>query len=657
MASISVTDSAVNEATGDRLGTADYARTLAKFIRECQTPLTIGIQGEWGSGKTSLLNMIQEDLKEQVKKKQGGAEVRGHELYKTIWVNTWEHSLLKSPEETLLSIIEEIIDEIAIVDGSYNAAARAKSALGKLAKGGLRAAATLSMGAAGAEIVKDLVEPQSSANSVKELRRSLENIIDTVINRQENKTTRFVVFVDDLDRLDPERAVEVLELLKNIFTIKDCVFVLAIDYQVVVKGLRGKFGEQTEQNEYEFRAFFDKIIQLPFMMPMAQYDLDQYINHLLVDEVRFFEKSQRALLKGGTLGRAVRLTLGTNPRSLKRLLNSLSLLDLTEKTKAEKKVQDKGKGTPADVTLADPFLRQIVFILVCCQISFPKIYELLLRRPLFTQWDEEFVKKVTGGPHQEDSAVEAALQRALEVNQEDFDEPWEEALFKIVWLKKWQRKRLVETSRLLSLICDQVVPNLKNDPEQLEKHMISALKITAVTAVSSTEEGVFASEDGDDDNQELHDKVGFWKRFASTMKGTGSIFDPDINAISPIYKASGISRKLEIDGEILTIHVAANSTSPLVIAGFKQAEIGERFYTILHENREQIEGCSPHRVIWNKDSTRPTIVFRGPADVKARLVLFRKENEADADKIFKWLAEIMSPLENAITQVISEAHA
>ena len=72
-----------------------------------------------------------------------------------------------------------------------------------------------------------------------------------------------------MDRIEPKDAVLVLELLKNIFSIPNCVFVLAIDYQVVVKGLEHKFGKRTDENEWEFRAFFDKIIQLPFMMPMG----------------------------------------------------------------------------------------------------------------------------------------------------------------------------------------------------------------------------------------------------------------------------------------------------------------------------------------------------------------------------------------------------
>ena len=79
----------------DTLKTGNYAKTLASFIKECDTPLTIGVQGEWGSGKTSLLNMVREDIEEPVRIAQGGKPIKGSEEYKCIWINTWEHSLLK----------------------------------------------------------------------------------------------------------------------------------------------------------------------------------------------------------------------------------------------------------------------------------------------------------------------------------------------------------------------------------------------------------------------------------------------------------------------------------------------------------------------------------------------------------------------------------
>ena len=79
------------------------------------------------------------------------------------------------------------------------------------------------------------------------------------------------------NKLNKLASVEVLEALKNIFDIPKCVFILAIDYDVVVKGLESKFGPKTEENEREFRSFFDKIIQVPFSMPTGTYDIENFL--------------------------------------------------------------------------------------------------------------------------------------------------------------------------------------------------------------------------------------------------------------------------------------------------------------------------------------------------------------------------------------------
>lgn len=67
----------------DQLGTGKYASSLADFIIQYQTPLTIGVQGEWGSGKTSMLNMIKEDI--------GEASIRNKykvlDIYRCVWLN------------------------------------------------------------------------------------------------------------------------------------------------------------------------------------------------------------------------------------------------------------------------------------------------------------------------------------------------------------------------------------------------------------------------------------------------------------------------------------------------------------------------------------------------------------------------------------------
>lgn len=104
------------------------------------------------------------------------------------------------------------------------------------------------------------------------------------------------LFVDDLDRLIPSKAVELLEVLKLFLDCKQCVFVLAIDYEVVIRGSIEKYGfasymsdkiEDKERNrEYEKgKSFFDKIIQVLFKVPVAVYDIKNYLKMVLTRSI------------------------------------------------------------------------------------------------------------------------------------------------------------------------------------------------------------------------------------------------------------------------------------------------------------------------------------------------------------------------------------
>ena len=116
---------------------------------------------------------------------------------------------------------------------------------------------------------------------------------------------------------------------------------LAIDYEVVVKGLKAKFGAENQMDERAYRSFFDKIIQMPFSMPIGAYDIAGFVESS-VDNIGVFshdELNQLLSVDGEkektseVLADMVLLSTGTNPRSIKRLLNSLSLIDIMQKIK------------------------------------------------------------------------------------------------------------------------------------------------------------------------------------------------------------------------------------------------------------------------------------------------------------------------------------
>jgi hypothetical protein len=444
----------------DTLDIYRHASALTEFIKKTTTPMTIGIQGEWGSGKTSLLNSIYYSLEQEG-------------IYKQIWINSWEHSLLTTPEESLLKIINEIIHEMLSSDDKMDRQENIKKIASNVFRGALRVGATVIGGSKAGDVTEELLG--ANVNSIKELREQLVLLANEIKNRPTNPHEKIIIYVDDLDRIEPKDAVQVLELLKNIFSIPNCVFVLAIDYQVVVKGLEHKFGKRTEENEWEFRAFFDKIIQLPFMMPMGQYNIGKYVSDLL-KQIGFIDSDDQF---DQEIQKIISHTIGGNPRSLKRLVNSLALIDIFSKIESD--IVEKESSEENDM---DDIKDILLFSLVCLQISYPSIYELLIKNPDFPNWDKDTAFEVTKLSEEKDKD-KFDRDFGIVKNTEDFDEEWEAALYRICYPKPRYRTRVADISRFFSYIKDEL---LKDHKDGIKDIIAEVIDDTAVTSVSTTDD-------------------------------------------------------------------------------------------------------------------------------------------------------------------------
>ena len=460
---VGIVDQALGPGGQDSLEITSYHEALVDFIKQTDTPMTIGVQGEWGSGKTSLLNQIWSKLE------KSNDEYDDDHNYLQIWVNSWEHSLLCTPEECLLKIINEIIVELLNADVDKNKRDAIKEGVQSLMKGALRISSSLAAGNAGAQAVDSLFNNES--NTIKKLRQQLKELVQEIKNLETNPYQRVVVYVDDLDRIEPKDAVKILELLKNIFNVPDCVFVLAIDYQVVVKGLKEKFGKPSPENDWEFRAFFDKIIQLPFSMPMASYDIGKYVLSLLED-IAYYD-SEKDELSEELIEPLVTLSIGTNPRSIKRLINSLSLIKILNDTKNE---SDSGGGSAID----NADVATVMLAMVCLQIANSEIYDMLVAEPKFVDtWNEQFAYKMTQNKEALDKSWEENFSQAKK--SADFDEPWEQCLYRVCYVNPKERPKATKYSKFLSILRETY------EQKQFENYLSTALKETAVTAVSAAD--------------------------------------------------------------------------------------------------------------------------------------------------------------------------
>lgn len=134
------------------------------------------------------------------------------------------------------------------------------------------------------------------------------------------ETERMYIFIDDLDRLEPVRAVELLEGIKNFLDIPQCVFMLAIDTKVVEEGLKEKYG--ANMDEKKMVRFFDKIIQVPYKLPVHNYKLDEFMKNVLE---RYVKEEGKTDVKIDEIAPKYVEFLDAadihNPRTIKRCVN------------------------------------------------------------------------------------------------------------------------------------------------------------------------------------------------------------------------------------------------------------------------------------------------------------------------------------------------
>ena len=318
-----------------------YIDGLSTFIKECATPMTISIQGDWGSGKTSMMNMIKEQVSSTVH---------------YIWFNTWQFSQFDMGNSLVFSMMEVVLGELG-----YN-----KKAIATILQGVLGIAKRYAMGVieetTHGAIPADSADGNNNsnyANEIFELKKKFQNAINEKITK--DKKDRVVVFVDDLDRLQPEKAVELLEVLKLFIDCENCVFVIAVDYDVVTRGIRQKYG--LDVNEEKGKSFFDKIIQLPFKVPVAQYDIKEYVSQSLSGMNISVAASDIELFV-----QLIQNSIGLNPRSMKRLFNTYQLLDIITKASV--------KG------LEEKYRHKILFSIICMQMGHEKLYQFFASNPI-----------------------------------------------------------------------------------------------------------------------------------------------------------------------------------------------------------------------------------------------------------------------------------
>jgi len=254
---------ALRDGDVDRLGFGDVAARIAGSLTDHASAdgFVIGIDGRWGSGKSSLLYLISAELEKT------NAKIRPIIISFRPWLVGSRDALLLSLFTQLATAIDGV--ELSRGDATAETKRKAKETAEKLRKyvtavsktGEFIEALSFLVGALGP--VGKLVSGLGKITEKKE-DIELDKLKDDLTQSLRDLGQRFIITVDDVDRLEPSEVVEVLRLVRSVADFPNVIYLLCYDSEILAESVRR--GADVPDGA----AFLEKIVQLTVMVPQPE---------------------------------------------------------------------------------------------------------------------------------------------------------------------------------------------------------------------------------------------------------------------------------------------------------------------------------------------------------------------------------------------------
>ena len=434
-------DEPINNAT--KFGFDVYSKALAKMMKsqELETPFTIAIHGDWGSGKTSLMMTVANELENT-----GENEVKT----KAIWFNAWEFEKLPIPlwKVFLNRIIMELQDLVKEDDLKQKIKKTGESLLILTSEILLKKGIGLSL-----DKIEDIKsQVWKDIKKIDSLKENFSSCIETALKEDASHTVRLAIFVDDLDRCLPEHCIEVFESIKLFLNSKRCVFIIGINKDQICKAFEIVFREKSSLG----LNYMEKFVQLQFDLPRKnpleiQSFLSEFASNKLKDSPKTIELISRFI--------------EPNPRKVKRWLNSVIFLEELFQIRRQNQVF----ATPIDVSLVSIwlFLKSFFVDFASMIENDPTILNSSIRISK-QKGSEEDQRKM------KDYAIDERLIEFLSTLKSEYDE---NQLNEVVYLSKLTPVEQVSVlpSTMIDRILEMSADELSAQLERLTNNGLSAL--------------------------------------------------------------------------------------------------------------------------------------------------------------------------------------
>lgn len=372
----------------DLLNNEAIATTIIGLLRERpDRPVTIGVHGDWGAGKSSVLEMIEGGLSgnsDVLCLKFNGWRFQGFEDAKIALIEGIVTGLVeKRPALTKAAgTVKDVFNSIDWLKVAKNAGGLALTAFtgiptpdqigaivstleGVLADPGkLATKENLSSAISGVKAILKPSETKNVPEEVEAFRKAFDKLL------KDAGVEQLVVLIDDLDRCLPDTAIETLEAIRLFVFTARTAFVVAADEAMIEYAVRKHFPdlpETTGPRDYA-RNYLEKLIQIPFRIPaLGETETRIYVTLLLAgaevgeDDAGYLElikaarerlkrpwesapldaaavntalgananKAHNALMLSDQIGPILASGAKGNPRQIKRFLNTLLLRQKT----------------------------------------------------------------------------------------------------------------------------------------------------------------------------------------------------------------------------------------------------------------------------------------------------------------------------------------
>lgn len=275
--------------SNDVLQRQPFGEALSNLAARSTDELVISLDGKWGEGKTTFVKMWQGLLKEKG--------------IPSIYIDAFQNDYTEDAFISIASAITSYIDQhsaepqknsdfkdkakkVGVRLLSWTAKVGIKAAtLGIIKESDIDALSDIGEDVAAdtSETVADLVKERLSShdNEIELIRSFRESLSDVPAALKDNSSDRLVIIIDELDRCKPSFAVEVLEKIKHLFSVKNVVFLLVMHKQQLEEAIRCVYG-----NNIDAHTYLQKFINVETSIPKRvseryNSDIGSYIKKLL----------------------------------------------------------------------------------------------------------------------------------------------------------------------------------------------------------------------------------------------------------------------------------------------------------------------------------------------------------------------------------------